>query len=66
MKKIHNECVNCNLPCMGDSCPNRKVARYYCDNCEREDVLYKYEGQELCFECLLKEINADLVDESYF
>lgn len=37
--KIENECVGCTsmgLYCMGSSCPNRRVERYYCDRCGAE------------------------------
>lgn len=58
MKRVEDECVGCTslgLPCMGLGCPNRNVTRLYCDKCDEEvDVLYEYEGQELCEECLLE------------
>jgi formylmethanofuran dehydrogenase subunit E len=42
---------------MGSACPNRQVARYYCDKCEEEfepEALYVNEdGEELCTECFL-------------
>ena len=63
MKKIVNECVGCTdvgLHCLGDSCRHRNVTRFYCDECGFEDVLYHYEGKELCQECLMK--NFDIVD----
>lgn len=56
MKKMENECVDCGLPCF-NSCPNRNVARYYCDRCEEETTLYDYYGEEICKDCLLKEFN---------
>ena len=37
--KIENECVGCTdvgLHCIGSSCPNRRVERYYCDRCGAE------------------------------
>ena len=55
MKKIENECVECGLPCLGDSCPYKEVVRFYCDRCGEEDMLYHYEDEELCKDCLLKE-----------
>lgn len=54
MKQITNECVKCDLPCIGSFCPNRKVERFYCDRCGEEGKLYHYEGEELCEDCLLK------------
>lgn len=57
MLKYEDECVGCSslgLPCMGNACPNRNVPRYYCDECECEDILYWYENRQLCGDCLLK------------
>ena len=55
MRKIENECVDCGLPCLGNSCPNRNVVRFYCDRCKEETTLYDYYGEEICKECLLRE-----------
>ena len=54
MKRIENECVGCpkELGCLGNSCPNRNVTRYYCDSCNSEDILYEYDGEELCIDCI--------------
>lgn len=55
MKKIHNECVRCvdmGLHCIGASCPNINVVRFYCDNCKGEEQLYHYDGKELCIDCI--------------
>lgn len=62
MKKVINECCDCGLPCLGSSCPNRNVIRYYCDHCGNEDILYYYDNEELCEECLLK--NFEVVEDS--
>lgn len=63
MKKIENECVSCGVsPCLGDSCPNRNVIRFYCDCCGSEEKLYYYGNDEICEECLLK--NFEVVDGS--
>lgn len=48
-----NECVDCCLPCYGDSCPNRNVPHRVCDCCGEEDQLYYFGDQELCAECIL-------------
>ena len=60
MIKIEDECVCCGLPCLGSSCPNRNVKRYYCDECGEEvDTLYRYDdGTELCEDCLLEEFET--------
>lgn len=58
MKKLENECVGCppEIGCFGSSCPNRNVPHYYCDKCEEEAPLYHYDGQELCIDCIEKEL----------
>ena len=55
MQKTFNECVGCADYCMGTSCPNRSVTRFFCDKCDEEmaaDEIYIYDGQELCEFCL--------------
>lgn len=61
MKRVENECVGCvsmGLPCLGNSCPNRNVVRYYCDRCGDETRLRDYYGEEICESCLLKEFKV--------
>lgn len=53
MIKYENDCVGCDLPCLGSSCPNRNVPHYYCDECGDETTLYDYDGEQLCSSCLL-------------
>lgn len=64
MKRIENDCINCpsEMGCIGDVCPNKNVTRFYCDECKEEELLYYYDGEELCQECLLKRF--DKVDGS--
>lgn len=58
MQKTFNECVGCidlGLNCIGSSCPNLNVTRFFCDKCDEElpaDEIYNYDGQELCEDCL--------------
>ena len=52
MVRYENDCVDCGLPCLGESCPNRNVPHYYCDACGDETQLYEYEGQQLCIGCI--------------
>ena len=56
MKKIENHCCDCaapGYPCLGSSCPNRKVEVHYCDKCGEElEEIYEVECEELCEECL--------------
>lgn len=64
MIKIENDCVGCGMPCLGVSCPNRKVPHLYCDKCKEEvDELYKYDDEQLCEECLLKSFDTITHDE---
>ena len=61
MITYEDECVGCptELGCMGSACPYRNVPYLYCDKCEEEvEKLYKYDGQEICEECLLKEFEV--------
>lgn len=61
MKKTENECVGCTdvgLYCIGSSCPNKNVVRYYCDYCGREEKLYHYDNDEICEGCLLKQFDV--------
>ena len=56
MKIFENECVDCGLPCMGDTCPYKSVPHYYCDNCDEETTLYYYDGEELCINCIKEKL----------
>ena len=56
MKETKNECVNCDLPCLGQTCPYRNVTRFYCDECGIEEQLYYYDGQELCIDCIKNQL----------
>ena len=53
MVSVENECVDCGLPCIHESCTYYKVVRYYCDCCNDEvESLYYFDGQELCLDCI--------------
>ena len=62
MITYEDECCGCateSYPCLGSACPNRNVPHLYCDKCKEEvEKLYKYDGQEICEECLLKEFEV--------
>ena len=62
MKKVFNECVECGLPCLGNACPNRRVTRFFCDNCGEEADLYYFDGQELCISCI-EEMLEKVIDD---
>ena len=51
-RSIENECVGCDVPCMGGGCPLRHVEHFYCDECGDETQLYDFDGQELCLDCI--------------
>ncbi len=54
-----NECVGCTdsgIPCMGKGCPNRRVPRFYCDECREEATLYDFDGRELCIDCIAENL----------
>jgi len=65
MKISENNCVNCpdDMGCLGSSCPYADTLHYYCDDCEREEELYYFEGEELCVECILERL--DKVEGSF-
>lgn len=67
MVRYENECVSCRdigMSCMGDTCPNRRVAHFYCDKCHEEDgELYYFGDEELCIDCLLKNFEMVTADE---
>lgn len=51
-----NDCVDCGLPCLGDSCPYRNVPHYYCDECGEEEQLYEFDGEQLCIDCIIERL----------
>jgi hypothetical protein len=53
---IANECVDCGLPCIYEACPYYEVVRYYCDECGEESELYYWDGEQLCVDCILKQL----------
>lgn len=53
MIKVESDCYDCGLPCLYESCSHYKVTRRYCDECGSEqDVLYWWDGQQLCLDCI--------------
>lgn len=68
MIKYENECVGCylmGLPCMGVNCSNLRVHHYYCDKCKKEDRLFHFDGEELCAECIVKEVATETDEYEY-
>lgn len=56
MIKIENECCDCGLPCIYESCPYWAVTRFYCDECGDEAELYWYDNEQLCLDCIEKRL----------
>ena len=57
MKYTESSCVNCDLPCIYEACPNYEVTIYKCDSCGEENVvLYEFDGLEICVECVKKQL----------
>lgn len=58
-----DNCCGCaapGYPCMGESCPNRKVPHHQCDECDATDEdtkIYRYDGRELCIKCIENELD---------
>lgn len=59
MITYENECLGCDVHCIGNACPYRSVKHYYCDNCRSDvDVLYRHDNDELCIDCLIKRMEV--------
>ena len=58
MKITQSECMPCNLPCVGRACKYYEVTRYYCDQCGDETKLYDFDGQELCSDCIARQLSV--------
>ena len=62
MITYEDECCGCavpSYPCIGIAYHNRNVKHLYCDKCEEAvEKLYKYDGEEICEGCLLKEFEV--------
>lgn len=48
-----NDCVGCGFPCNGYGCPYNHAIHLVCDECGKEDDLYRFEGEELCAKCII-------------
>lgn len=62
MLKIQNDCVGCDLPCIGSACPHEHVLHFYCDDCKSDvDMLYDYgNGKQLCEDCMIERVKDEL------
>lgn len=63
---VENECVGCpdDMGCLYYACPYYMVTRYYCDKCHEDvDELYIFDGEQLCKDCVLKQLERVEVDD---
>ena len=59
-----NECVDCGLYCLGQTCPHRNVIHKECDICgEESEKVWKYENTIYCTDCLIDSLVIDGVIE---
>ena len=59
MRYTESGCVGCELPCLHTACPHYEETHYKCDECGEEDVtLYEFDGQELCIDCVIKQLTV--------
>lgn len=59
MIRYVDECVGCppEMGCLGPSCSKLHVRVLECDGCgAKADLLYEYDGEELCEDCLLDRV----------
>lgn len=68
MMIVENECVGCppEMGCLGSACPYLNVKRFYCDKCGKEETLYKFDGQELCIDCIIKQLTVVEGSDCYY
>ena len=53
MVRVESGCVDCDLPCIYESCPYYRIVIYECDGCGDEiEDLYHFDGEELCISCI--------------
>ena len=50
MIRYESRCVNCDLPCLRESCPYFRVEIHYCDKC-KEEADYVLDGDDYCEDC---------------
>lgn len=64
MVKMENDCVGCPDYCIGSACKYYyDIPHFYCDECGKEtETLYKYDGDELCEDCILERLEAEEID----
>lgn len=64
MIKRESECYECQGRCLGSACPARHGYRFICDECGEEvDVLFHYDDEQLCAECILGSLDKVTIDD---
>lgn len=63
MIRTESGCVDCGLPCLHESCPHYEYVVYECDNCGDETNLYWFDNQQLCIDCIIKQLEEVCYDE---
>ncbi len=57
--RYENQCVSCGFPCRYEVCRYYKVKLLICDDCGEEfNTLYRFDGEELCGDCVLKRLEV--------
>lgn len=58
MVKTESLCCGCTAfgDCMGSACPNYEKTFYICDDCDKQEKLYYFDGYELCLDCILERL----------
>ena len=56
MIAIESDCVDCDLPCIYEACRHYRTVHYYCDKCGEEDIIYEFNDEQLCLDCILKKL----------
>ena len=63
MVVTESECIDCDLPCIYESCKYYQVTRYYCDQCGDEIELFWFDGRQLCINCIEDQLERVEIDE---
>lgn len=59
-----NDCCDCaspGFPCIGRNCKLLDRTHYICDRCDEETYegeLYWFNGEQLCIDCILEELEV--------
>ena len=60
MVEFEDDCVGCDYGSCVGCCYSGKSAHLYCDDCKEEiEILYEYDGKELCEDCLREAVEPE-------